>query len=151
MTSNNQHRFDSAASLVNFVGPDEPGWHHLFNHCFGCLSTNIWQFGMLIHYHMLPACHTNCPLFYHHVPPSFWSKSVIAGHYVVKAGWHVLYCLKTIKLAAYIHNTAPRPYYVQNVTLKSFSAFNSCVATTFHSTHTYIHGTPLSCSTVMQW
>ena len=53
------------------------------SHCFGSLSTSIWQFGMLIHCHMLPACHTNSCLHHHHVPPLFWSRSVVAGHFVV--------------------------------------------------------------------
>jgi hypothetical protein len=82
--SNNQHHYDSAASPVNLIGTGEPRWHNLFNHCFGCLSTSIWQFGMLIHCHMLPARHTNSPLHYHRVPPLFSSKSVIAGHCVVR-------------------------------------------------------------------
>jgi hypothetical protein len=90
------NHFDSGVSLVNFIGPGEPGWHHLYNRCFGCLSTSIWQFGMLIHCYMLPACHTNSPLHYHHVPPLLWSKSVTAGHYVVRCQlWRLVDMLST--------------------------------------------------------
>ena len=34
MTSNNQHHFDSAASLVNFIGPGKPGWNNYFQPLF---------------------------------------------------------------------------------------------------------------------
>jgi len=77
MISNHQHHSDSAVSLVNFIRPGEPGLHHLFHHCFGCLSTSIWQFGTLIHCHMLPACHTNSPLHYHDVPPLFGPRVLL--------------------------------------------------------------------------
>lgn len=154
MISNNQHHSDSGVSLVNFIRPGKPGRHHLFNRCFGSLSTSIWQ-------HANTLSHASCMPHQQSLalPPratftmvqECYCRSLCCEMPTVKAGWHVTYCLKTMKWAAYIHNMASRPYCMQNVTLKSFPAFNSCVATTFHSTHTYVHGTHLSRSTVMQW
>jgi hypothetical protein len=153
MISNNQHHFDSAVSLVNFIRPGEPGWQPLFWLPFKQQLT-VWHANTLSHASCMPYQQSLA------LPPyapfilvqECYCRSLCCEMPTVKACWHVLYCLKTMKWAAYINNMISRPYCVQNVTMKSFSAFNSSVATTFHSTHTYIyiHGTPLLCSTVLQ-
>jgi len=154
---NSQHHYDSAASLVNFTGPCEPGWHNLFNHCFGCLSTSIWQLGMLIHCHMLPACHTNSPLHYHHVPPLFLSKSVIAGHYVVRCQlWRLVDMFSTALKpwnGQLTSITWPPGHIVCKMSLWSHSLHSTGVLPLLSTqlTHIYIHGTPLSRSAVTKW
>jgi hypothetical protein len=121
MISNNQHHFDSAADLVSLDGIK------LFNHCFGCLSTRTQQFGMLIHCHMLPACHTNSPLHYHHAPSLFWSMSMAAGHYVARCQPRRL---------DDVFSTALKPWYGQLTSITWYPGYSVCKLSLWsHSPH----------------